>query len=62
MAKPKKNTPPEEIPEPAKIPPEFVPETDPENPVLPTEPDFVPEEDPLETPPPSEIPAPGEDP
>lgn len=47
-----------------KIIPEIIPPADPEEPLnIPEEdPDIVPEEDPFETPPPYEIPGPGEGP
>lgn len=60
MAARKKITPPDEVPSPGKHP-EVVPQSDPEEPVLPEEPDFEPEEDPYETPP-FEVPPPGEGP
>lgn len=62
MEMPKRNIPPEEIPEPPKTHPEIVPQSDPEEPVLPVEPDIIPDEDPFETPPPYEVPIPGEGP
>ena len=60
FGKPKKPTSPQEIPAPKKSPPDIIPGTDPEEPILPAEPDFIPEEDPFETPPPFEIPPPRE--
>lgn len=61
MNLPRKKELPKEFP-PDKHTPEVIPQQDPEEPVLPAEPDFVPEEDPDETPPPYEVPSPGEGP
>ena len=61
MSTPRKKQLPTEIP-PVTQPPEVTPQQDPEEPVLPAEPDFIPEEDPDETPPPYEVPTPGEGP
>ena len=62
MEMPKRIKTPEELPQPEKTSPDILPARDPEEPVLPVEPDFIPDEDPDETPPPFEIPAPGEGP
>ena len=61
MAKSKNPRMPDEIPSPGKEP-EINPEQDPEQPIFPEEPDIIPDEDPDETPPPFEIPEPGERP
>ena len=62
MSKKKKHNTAHKISPSDKNSPDIIAQIDPEDPILPTEPDLIPEENPFETPPPFDIPLPGERP